>query len=157
MIPPTEDTEELKAVLREHGGKHSLCGAVANNMPEVVAEFIKEGTDVNAEFKAPPNLVGFTLLSASVLLKKQEVTYRLIELGASVNKPCLDPSVSQFRGFTPLHFAAAVQASAEVVGRLIEAGASVDLRATDGKTPLQLAQDSGQTEIENLLKAHGAE
>ena len=42
-------TEEVKAVLREHGGKHSLFGAVLNNMPEDVAELIKEGADVNQQ------------------------------------------------------------------------------------------------------------
>jgi len=41
--------EEVKAVLREHGGKYSFFGAVDNNMPEVVAEFIKEGVDVNQQ------------------------------------------------------------------------------------------------------------
>ena len=43
------EDEEVKAVLREHGGKHSLFGAVENNMPEVVAELIKEGADVNQQ------------------------------------------------------------------------------------------------------------
>ena len=42
-------TEEVQAALREHGGKHSLFGAVENNMPEYVAELIKEGADVNQQ------------------------------------------------------------------------------------------------------------
>ena len=37
--------EEVKAALREHGGKHSLWHAAAEGMPEVVAELIKEGAD----------------------------------------------------------------------------------------------------------------
>ncbi len=37
----------MKELLREHGGKHSLLGAVFRNMLEDVAELIKEGTDVN--------------------------------------------------------------------------------------------------------------
>ena len=41
--------EEVKTVLRFFGGKHSLFGAVENNMPEYVAELIKEGADVNQQ------------------------------------------------------------------------------------------------------------
>ena len=48
-LDEAQDNEEVKAVLREHGGKHSLFGAVENNMPEVVAELIKEGADVNQQ------------------------------------------------------------------------------------------------------------
>ena len=36
-------------MLREHGGKHSLFRAAENNMPEVIAELIKEGADVNQQ------------------------------------------------------------------------------------------------------------
>ena len=40
-------TEEVKAALREHGGKHSLIGAAEKGMHEEVAELIKGGADVN--------------------------------------------------------------------------------------------------------------
>ena len=39
--------EEVKAVLRQHGGKHSLLFAAAQGMVEDVAELIKGGADVN--------------------------------------------------------------------------------------------------------------
>ena len=39
--------EEVKAVLRQHGGKHSLFGAAENGMVQDVAELIKGGADVN--------------------------------------------------------------------------------------------------------------
>ena len=41
--------EQVKAVLRDHGGKHSLFGAAKNNMLEEVAELIKKGADVNQQ------------------------------------------------------------------------------------------------------------
>ena len=41
------DKEEVKAVLRQHGGKHSLLGAAQQGMVEDVAELIKGGADVN--------------------------------------------------------------------------------------------------------------
>ena len=40
-------TEEVKAALREHGGKHSLFYAAEKGMHEEVAELIKGGADVN--------------------------------------------------------------------------------------------------------------
>ena len=40
-------TEEVKAALREHGGKHSLFHAIENDMHEEVPEIIKGGADVN--------------------------------------------------------------------------------------------------------------
>ena len=39
--------EEVKAVLRQHGGKLSLLVAAVNGMVEDVAELIKGGADVN--------------------------------------------------------------------------------------------------------------
>ena len=41
------ETEEVKAALREHGGKHSLFDAIENDMHEEVPEIIKGGADVN--------------------------------------------------------------------------------------------------------------
>ena len=41
------ETEEVKAALREHGGKHSLFYAIEKGMHEEVSELIKGGADVN--------------------------------------------------------------------------------------------------------------
>ena len=38
-------TDEVKAALCEHGGKHSLFYAVDKDMPELVAKLIEEGAD----------------------------------------------------------------------------------------------------------------
>ena len=45
----------------------------------------------------------------------------------------------------------------DIVGRLIEAGASVNLQMEDGTTPLQMAQEKNNAEVETLLMAHGAQ
>ena len=47
MTPLDVSVEEVKAVLREHGGKHSLFGAASEGMLETVGELIGEGADVN--------------------------------------------------------------------------------------------------------------
>ena len=39
--------EEVKAALREHGGKHSLFHAAEKGIHEEVSELIKGGADVN--------------------------------------------------------------------------------------------------------------
>ena len=39
--------DEMKAVLRQHGGKHSLPVAAEKGMVQDVAELIKGGADVN--------------------------------------------------------------------------------------------------------------
>ena len=41
------NADEVKAALREHGGKHSLFYAVQEGMPELVSELLKEGADVH--------------------------------------------------------------------------------------------------------------
>ena len=41
------ETEEVKAALRGHGGKHSLFHAIENDMHEEVSELIKGGADDN--------------------------------------------------------------------------------------------------------------
>jgi hypothetical protein len=43
------EEEEVKALLREHGGKYSLFGVVEKGMLEDIAELIKEGVDVNQQ------------------------------------------------------------------------------------------------------------
>jgi len=46
-----DNTEEVKVLLREHGGRHSLFHAVQNGMLDAVAELIREGADVHEEDK----------------------------------------------------------------------------------------------------------
>ena len=44
--------DEVSAVLRKHGGKHSLMGAAIYGKLEAVEELIKEGADVNQQDEA---------------------------------------------------------------------------------------------------------
>ena len=41
------ESEEVKAALRQHGGKHSLFAVTKGGMHEEVPEIIKGGADVN--------------------------------------------------------------------------------------------------------------
>lgn len=78
----------------------------------------------------------------------------LIKAGANINSKTK-------RGRTPLHLAV-IRGDAGSVQYLIQKGANINTITTEsdydqgGKTPLDDALESGQTEISELLKAHGA-
>ena len=61
---PKPTNDEVKAVLRQHGAKHSLFYAVKEKMLELVEDLIKEGADVN--YKNHVSL--HRVLSASVYI-----------------------------------------------------------------------------------------
>ena len=67
------DAEEVKAVLREQGGKHSIFYA-AEGMPELVAELVKEGADA-----ALTNVEGFTALMMACKNKHEAAAAELME------------------------------------------------------------------------------
>ena len=46
--------DEVKALLRDHGGKHSLFFAVGEMEVEEIEKLIKEGADVNQQNKVSP-------------------------------------------------------------------------------------------------------
>ena len=48
------EDEDLKAVLRNHGGKHSLLFAVYKQEVEEIEKLIKEGADVNQQNAVSP-------------------------------------------------------------------------------------------------------
>ena len=56
--------DEVKALLREHGGKHSFLCSVEMGMLEEVSGLIKEGADVNQQNSVSPacNLVHISCL-----------------------------------------------------------------------------------------------
>jgi ankyrin repeat protein len=68
----------------------------------------------------------------------------LIERGADVNVQAAGS------GLTPLHYAAA-GGLVEIARTLLAKGARSDVRSKDGKTPLDLALEKGQSAVAMLL------
>ena len=165
------EREEVKALLREHGGKHTLLHAVVNNMLEEAAELIKEGADVNQQ-----NANGSTLLD---IAKEEEVKALLREHGGkhslhhAVMNNMLEEAaelikegadVNQLGGeengesifVTPLLMATFTENKA-MVALLLASKADVNPAPhEEAGTPLDLAQKEKMEEIVDLLKAHGA-
>ena len=52
----------MKAVLRKHGGKHSLFHAAEGGMLEVVAELIKDGADAHEKNQVSLDRVSYRSL-----------------------------------------------------------------------------------------------
>ncbi len=62
-----------------------------------------------------------------------------------------DPNVLNDRSETPLHLCCVKGFSKQLVERLLEAKANVNMPSNLGETPLQLAQRRGLTKLENML------
>jgi len=72
--------------------------------------------------------------------------------------PPLNPSVPHPRhGATPLHVAAELGASADMLHALVECGAAVDARARNGSTALMWAAGAGHVEAVQVLMELGAD
>jgi len=147
------DAEEVKAVLREQGGKHSIFYA-AEGMPELVAELVKEGADA-----ALTNVEGFTALMMACKNKHEAAAAELME--ATKLAGALDLQGNQgYPGFkrSALHWASAMGLPG-TVAKLLSLGADATLTDENGKTPLELAGNNsdGQRINEREVKAAFAE
>ena len=141
------DAEEVKAVLREQGGKHSIFYA-AEGMPELVAELVKEGADA-----ALTNVEGFTALMMACKNKHEAAAAELME--ATKLAGALDlPGNQGYPGFkrSALHWASAMGLPG-TVAKLLSLGADATLTDENGKTPLELA---GNDEVKAVFAEHAA-
>ena len=92
---------------------------------------------------------GNTPLHAAIAAGKVNAAQLLIDAGADVNFP------QQPGSFTPLHIAASRKDPA-LAAFLIQQGAAINARSTDGRTPLAVARDHKNQQVENVLLRHGA-
>jgi len=95
-------------------------------------ELVKAGAEVDAATRS-----GLTPLMAAAKRRPSSLTMDGMEYGLSnkVNNSRSDP---------------------EVVRALLECGADPTLRNNDGKTALDLAVESGATEVADILRRHGS-
>jgi ankyrin repeat protein len=91
---------------------------------------------------------GNTPLHAAIAAGKVNAALLLIDAGADVNFP------QQPGAITPLHVAAS-RADPRLTDFLIQQGARINARTTDGRTPLAVARDHKNKEVENVLLRHG--
>eukprot|EP00802_Teleaulax_amphioxeia_P016547 Tamp_16668.p1 GENE.Tamp_16668~~Tamp_16668.p1 ORF type:complete len:430 (+),score=131.21 Tamp_16668:41-1330(+) len=135
------EREEAKALLREHGGKHSLLHAVVNNMPEEAAELIKEGADVNQQ-----NADGNTLLDIAEI-EEEDIDGFVVD----PDKDCVKALLREHGGKHSL-FGAVKNNMLEEAAELIKEGADVNQQNANGSTLLDIAKEE---EVKALLREHG--
>lgn len=135
-------------------------------------EALKMLVDLGANIEVKHD-VGLDLIGLAAELDRVEIAEYLVELGwdfmtpsetshyihtAAMNgniefvKLCLEKGIDinlksfEGRGDTPLH-AAAIQGKLEMVKFLVEQGADVNAESEDGVTPIDLAADSGHSDV----------
>ena len=116
-------------------GETPLHIAVSQGRTEAVDLLLEKGASVDAT-----DLAGRTPLHVAAHTGDVEILARLIKAGASVNS-------ADYSGTTALHRAVA-RGNFDAVKKLLEKGAKVDMENDEGKTPLDLARES---ENENLI------
>ena len=149
----------IVAALIEHGVKVDLLDdaqqtplheAAWHGQPDVVRYLISQGADVNAKDKSghtPLVSSGRVSLSTKYTQHDSEIAALLVEAGADVNH------VDNF-GDTALH-CACKQSNTNLVEYLLKQGADPN-QSTAKESPLELAVRTRKTEVEKLLRKHGA-
>ena len=116
-----------------------LQGAASFGHKDVVGLLVAHGADVN---------LGLSLCFAA-RFGRTEVLELLIEKGAAVD-------AKDTKGRTALHWAATTS-DTRPTKILIAHRADINARTNDGRTPLSVARKRRNTEVEVLLRQHGAE
>jgi hypothetical protein len=127
---------------RDPKGQTGLFLALRGGSLDVAEVLIKApNLDVNAL-----NEAGESALMMAALKGQPELSQRLIERGAAIDK----------QGWSPLHYAATGPDSS-VVKLLLDRGAPIDARSPNGSTPLMMAAQYGSEASAELLLQRGAD
>ena len=117
---------------------------------ETLQFLISRGGNMNAVSKHSMNV---TPLHAALFGRRVEAAKVLVAAGADVT-PRRGGSGSPRAGWTALHYCAGY-GFAELVEPLIDRGADINAPDDEGKTPLQVAIESAQREVAELLLNRG--
>jgi uncharacterized protein len=127
---------------RDPKGQTGLFLALRGGSLDVAEVLIKApNLDVNAL-----NEAGESALMMAALKGQPELSQRLIERGAAIDK----------QGWSPLHYAA-TGPDPSVVKLLLDRGAPIDARSPNGSTPLMMAAQYGSEASAELLLQRGAD
>ena len=107
-----------------------------------------DGGEVGIEDRSPD---GFTSLHLAAFFGREELVAELLARGAEVDAVAENPMKVR-----PLHSAATIE-SVPICHRLLEAGADANACQEQGYTPLMSAALHGNSELAELLLAHGAD
>jgi ankyrin repeat protein len=124
-----------------------MFAAILNDDPDVIQTLLQNGADVNAETHDGMTALMWSLLTETYdhmaqnlpeVFKKEEnrrnAAMKLIQQGADVNAVCYS---SHREKWTPLLFATLdPDRNASLISELLAAGAGVNVRTTEGITPL---------------------
>ena len=107
----------------------------------IVEMLVKAGANPNLPESNPP--LSYALSSSS----RSRLIALLLEAGANPNIPCI------FFDSNTLLQQAATRGHADIVKLLIDYGAEIEVSDKNGKTPLYLAEESGNEEVVQILKS----
>lgn len=138
-------------------GYPPLALAIAENKFEVARAFMEAGAAIDNP-AGPDGLTPLMVAASQVSpgeggiflpgsTRPLDVARELIKRGANVN-------AQSKHGVTPLMIAAARNIT-PMIGLLVQAGASADLKSSEGKTALQIAEQNGSEQAAKALKVIG--
>ncbi len=146
-----DDARDVGRLLRDHRvdpaatddhGDTLLIAAIRNDAARVFDELVADpATKIDAT-----DAVDETALMIAAYRKRRDFVEKLLSRGAAVNRP----------GWTPLHYAASVDAG-DIVALLLQRSADVDAPSPNGTTPLMMAARGGFDDLAHRLVAAGAD
>ena len=149
-----EEDENLDLNARDADGMTALHHAFINGYTKVVDALPREHFekfDVNVR-----DAKGRTVLHYVVLLNNLDRATDVV--GHLLEHPKLDVNVRDAKGFTAMHHAVLLNnldRATDVIERLLaHPKIKVNIRRSDGRTPAQLARDTGRFHLTKLIWEH---
>lgn len=121
--------------------------AAKKGEPETLELLINNGAEVNTRVYG-----GYTPLFLASREERKEASKILIDCGADVNAICTEEKAS-----TPLAWWIARKTDTDIIKRLIQNGANVNVKGISGESPLHTMCYEGEYDVVKMLLEHGAE